>query len=70
MDTSTLIIVLGLVTLLAALAIDYWQKACTREAEKTNRHSALSEPRPERTASPHGSEPESVARAHWIEENR
>ena len=70
MDTYTLIIVLGFVTLLAALGLDVWQKARTREDEKTIRHSALSERLPEQKADPRGTDPEAVALAHWVDENR
>ena len=70
MDTYTLIIVLGFVTLLAALGLDFWQKARTREAEKTIRHSALSERLPQLKADPRRTDPEAVALANWVDENR
>jgi Flp pilus assembly protein TadB len=71
MDTNTLIVVLAIATLLAAVGIGFWQKARTRKAEKNNEHSALSERRPELKANPHGTEPESVRPlAQRVEENR
>lgn len=71
MDTNTMIIVLAIATLLAAVAIGIWQKARTRKAEKTNEHSAVSERRPEVKANPRGTEPEAVRPlAQRVEENR
>ena len=60
MDTNSLIVVLALATLLAALGVGVWQFARARQAEKTNEHSALSENRPELRANPHGENPQDV----------
>lgn len=60
MDSNSLIIVLALVTLVAALILGVWQFRRARSAEKKNEHSAISESRPELRANPHGNNPESV----------
>lgn len=60
MDTNSLILVLALITLVAALGLGIWQFGRARRAEKTNEHSAVSEKRPELRADPHGNSPEKV----------
>ena len=71
MDTNTLIVVLAIGTLLAAVGIGFWQKARTSKAEKINEHSAVSEKRPELKANPRGTDPEAVRPlAQRVEENR
>lgn len=60
MDTNSLIPILALVTLIAALAIGVWQFRRARNAENTNEHSAVSARRPELRADPHGDQPQKV----------